>query len=204
MNERKKDRDILDELLKEKHDPRIPGMDDLDKLTHRRLPPDHGAPSEARPKPAAAPPKQQASPEKAPEKPYDADEENIPFLFVTASPETPGQAKPEAPSPAPQPVASAPKTKPAPKRPARDKAKKRSKHKGAAKKKTTHYLSKETFEELSQAKRAIRKLVPKDIKTGVSKSLIVDSALKLLLDDFEAKGEESVLVRKVLDAKDKS
>jgi hypothetical protein len=202
MNERKKDRDILDELLKEKHGPGVPGMEDLDKLTHRRLPPDHGAAPEMRRNEAAPPAESPAPPGQVPERPVitppDADDQDIPFLFVTAPPQAAG--------PAPQPSPAARKAKSAQKRlvKAKPKDKSQGKSKGPAKKKTTHYLSRETFEELSQAKRAIRKLVPKDIKTGVSKSLIVDSALKLLLDDFEAKGEESVLVRKVLDAKDKS
>ena len=69
---------------------------------------------------------------------------------------------------------------------------------------TTLYLPRDTFEELSKAKKAIRRLAPREIKTGVSNSLIVYSALQLLLEDFETNGERSKLVQKVLDSRDKS
>lgn len=70
--------------------------------------------------------------------------------------------------------------------------------KNRGKKKTTHYLSGKVFQELSEAKQKINDLVPSPLKSRVSKSQIVNQALKMILDDFEQKGEKSTLVKQLL------
>lgn len=72
------------------------------------------------------------------------------------------------------------------------------KAKTRGKKKTTHYLSGTVFKELSEAKQKINDLVPSPLKSRVSKSQIVNQALKMILDDFEQKGEKSTLVKQLL------
>ncbi len=66
------------------------------------------------------------------------------------------------------------------------------------KKKTTHYLTVEIFEGLDEAKEKIRDIVPAGIKARISKSQIVNHALKMILCDFETKGESSSLVKFIL------
>lgn len=72
------------------------------------------------------------------------------------------------------------------------------------KKKITHYLSEETYNGLDNAKEKIRQIVPLEIKTGVSKSKIVDHALKMILQDFETKGKNSSLVKFLLENSQKT
>jgi hypothetical protein len=68
------------------------------------------------------------------------------------------------------------------------------------KKKTTHYLSEEIFENLGEAKERIQDLIPGGERIRISKSGIVNSALKMILREFEAKGEKSLLVRHMMKA----
>ena len=65
------------------------------------------------------------------------------------------------------------------------------------KKKTTHYLAREVFDGLGDAKENIRELLPKGVKSKATKSRIVESAVRVILEDFERKGEESYLVREL-------
>jgi len=67
------------------------------------------------------------------------------------------------------------------------------------KKKSTHYLSKEIFENLGEAKEKIREIIPSEKKIRVTKSGIVNSALKMLLREFELKKEKSLLVKQILE-----
>jgi uncharacterized membrane protein YheB (UPF0754 family) len=66
------------------------------------------------------------------------------------------------------------------------------------KRKTTHYLSEEIFDDLDEAKEKINALMQKQLKSRVSKSKIVDQALKMILKDFEEKGEKSPLIQEIL------
>lgn len=65
-------------------------------------------------------------------------------------------------------------------------------------KKTTHYLGGEIHAELCRAREALHDMAPDKLKGRISRSRLVETALKLLLDDFEAKGEDSLLARRVL------
>lgn len=76
-------------------------------------------------------------------------------------------------------------------------------HKGPTKKKTTHYLTKNVYRELDEAKQFLQGLLPPGSKLLASKSKIVNYALQALLEDFEAKGNESELVKKLLKEKGK-
>jgi hypothetical protein len=70
--------------------------------------------------------------------------------------------------------------------------------KSSGKKKSTHYLSGEIFWELDEAKQKINDLVSLPLRARVSKSQIVNQALKMLLDDFEQKKEKSALIRQLM------
>lgn len=69
---------------------------------------------------------------------------------------------------------------------------------GDSKKKSTHYLSEEIFADLDEARDKINKLVHPRLKAHVSKSRIVDQALRMILKDFEEKGEKSPLIKEIL------
>lgn len=90
----------------------------------------------------------------------------------------------EKPSTSPQPVPTSP-------------SKKRRK-KGSGKTKTTHYLTKEVFNDLDQANNFLRGLLPTGSKLLATKSNIVNLAVKTLLEDFESNQKESALVKKLL------
>ncbi|MHB8988244.1 MAG: hypothetical protein ACYC6S_05615 [Desulfobulbia bacterium] len=69
---------------------------------------------------------------------------------------------------------------------------------GDSKKKSTHYLSEEIFADLDEARDKINELVHQRLKSRVSKSRIVDQALRMILKEFEEKGEKSPLVKEIL------
>lgn len=64
--------------------------------------------------------------------------------------------------------------------------------------KTTHYLAKEVFDNLGEAKEDIRDFLPPNSKASASKSRIVESAITVVLHEFEEKGKDSALVRELL------
>nr|MBF0222707.1 hypothetical protein [Desulfobulbaceae bacterium] len=76
------------------------------------------------------------------------------------------------------------------------------KKKKQAKRKTTHYLNEDVFEDLGEAKRIIKDFLPAGSKTIATKSRIVESAIKVLLGEFDEKGKESYLVKELLKKKD--
>jgi hypothetical protein len=67
-----------------------------------------------------------------------------------------------------------------------------------AKHKTTHYLSEGVFEDLGEAKEKIKDLLPASNKKKATKSAIIESAVKVLLNEFEKKGKNSYLVKELL------
>jgi hypothetical protein len=71
-------------------------------------------------------------------------------------------------------------------------------HGGDSKKKSTHYLSGEIFDDLDEAREKINELVHPRLKSKISKSRIVDQALRMILKDFEEKGEKSHLIKEML------
>ena len=73
-----------------------------------------------------------------------------------------------------------------------------------SKKKTTHYLTQKVFDELSEVKVDIRELLPAVPKSKVTKSNIVDIAVRAILEEYKAKGLESALIKKVLSKKTKT
>ncbi|MFZ5760109.1 MAG: hypothetical protein ACOY32_10850 [Thermodesulfobacteriota bacterium] len=83
---------------------------------------------------------------------------------------------------------------PPPSRPVKESGGKRR----GGKRKTTHYLTKEVFVELNQANDFLKGLLPAGSKLMATKSKIVNYAIKTLLEDFEAKGEDSELVKRIL------
>ena len=64
--------------------------------------------------------------------------------------------------------------------------------------KTTHYLSEEIFDDLDDAKVKINNLIQNQLRSHVSKSKIVDHALKMILKDFDEKGEDSPIIQEIL------
>lgn len=65
-------------------------------------------------------------------------------------------------------------------------------------KQTTYYLSEEVFENLESATNEIRTIVPENLRTRVSQSQIVNQALLLILKEYEPRGENSMLVRSII------
>jgi len=65
------------------------------------------------------------------------------------------------------------------------------------KRKTTYYLTEQVFENLGDAKEIIRNMFPDIQKSKISKTRIVDSALKMILKEFETKGSKSALVKQI-------
>jgi len=59
----------------------------------------------------------------------------------------------------------------------------------------TLYLSEDAFDALEDAWLRLRKLAKNGDRKRISKSLIIKEALQLALEEFEAKGEKSRLVR---------
>lgn len=71
------------------------------------------------------------------------------------------------------------------------------------KKKTSHYLSEAVYEALDEVKADLRDLLPDLPKSNVNKaeitkSNIVDIALKTILKEYKEKGLQSTLIRKLL------
>lgn len=71
-------------------------------------------------------------------------------------------------------------------------------HPGKCKKKSTHYLSEKIFADLDEARAKITELVHPRLKSRISKSRIVDQALRMILKDFGEKGEKSHLLKEIL------
>lgn len=65
------------------------------------------------------------------------------------------------------------------------------------KKKTTYYLSKEVFEELGEARDTLKNMLPEKDRSQVSKSGIVNAALKMILQELADKGADSVLFKQL-------
>ena len=66
------------------------------------------------------------------------------------------------------------------------------------KKKVTYYLSEKVVVELCEAKAKIRVMVPQRLKKQVSMSRIVDYAVDAILDEFNAIGKKSELVKRIM------
>jgi len=79
-----------------------------------------------------------------------------------------------------------------------EKATTKKKRPKASKKKTTYYLSENIYDNLGDARDKINELIHMHLKSRVSKSKIVDQALKMILKDFEEKGEKSPLIQEIL------
>ncbi len=62
--------------------------------------------------------------------------------------------------------------------------------------KATFYISSEVIEALEDGWIRLRKLTPKERRGQVSKSLIVELAIQMALEDLESKGVKSLLAKK--------
>ena len=62
--------------------------------------------------------------------------------------------------------------------------------------KATFYIATETVEALEEGWSRLRKLVPKDLRGQVSKSLMVELAIQMALEELQVKGIKSLLARK--------
>lgn len=67
-----------------------------------------------------------------------------------------------------------------------------------SKKKTSHYLTRAVYEELNNAKTDLRDFLPSLPKSNLTKSSIVNIALKTILKEYKEKGIESTLIQKLL------
>ena len=66
------------------------------------------------------------------------------------------------------------------------------------KKKSTYYVTEETFAHLDKAKVKIKQQVPATFKKHISKSQIINQALGMILRDFEIKGDDSLLMKRLM------
>jgi hypothetical protein len=71
------------------------------------------------------------------------------------------------------------------------------------KKKTSHYLTEAVFDELGDAKLDLREFLPDLPKSNVTKSSIVNIAVKTILDEYKEKGLRSTLIQKLLSQRKK-
>ncbi len=62
----------------------------------------------------------------------------------------------------------------------------------------THVFSLETLEDLGLARERLGEMLASKVGQDVTRSEIVDQALRIVLEDFESKGMDSTLVRKIL------
>ena len=74
---------------------------------------------------------------------------------------------------------------------------KRNQRKGI-KRKTTHYLSEEVLKDLTEARETIENLLPEHTRSQISKSGIIDTALKMILREWAEKGVKSELFKELL------
>ncbi|MBE9521217.1 MAG: hypothetical protein IME97_08800 [Proteobacteria bacterium] len=76
------------------------------------------------------------------------------------------------------------------------------KNSGKTKRKTTHYLTEETFKDLGRAKMDIRKHIPEQYRSQISKTKIVNQVLAMILQEFQLKGEKSKIMQTILQSLD--
>jgi CRISPR/Cas system CSM-associated protein Csm4 (group 5 of RAMP superfamily) len=67
--------------------------------------------------------------------------------------------------------------------------------------KTTHYLTEEVFGSLGEAKADVRDFLPEASKSQATKSRIIESAITVVLQEFEKKGKDSALIQELLKKK---
>jgi len=65
------------------------------------------------------------------------------------------------------------------------------------KKKKTHYLSHEISEKLDKTQMTIRSIMPQEVRYRISKSLIVNKALAMVLREFKTQGINSSLMHSI-------
>jgi len=63
--------------------------------------------------------------------------------------------------------------------------------------KATYYIASEIVDSLEDGWIQLRKISPKEVRGQVSKSLIVELAIQMALDELKAKGKESRLVKRI-------
>lgn len=64
--------------------------------------------------------------------------------------------------------------------------------------KATYYIDSQAVEELEAGWIQLRKMADKKVRGQVSKSLIVEMALQIVLEDLEKTGQKSQIARKIL------
>ncbi|MEW6499916.1 MAG: hypothetical protein ACOY8P_05265 [Thermodesulfobacteriota bacterium] len=62
-----------------------------------------------------------------------------------------------------------------------------------AKVKTTYYLGEEAYEHLEDMRQTIADMLPPETRHRVTRSLLVELAIRLVLRDFEKRGRESAI-----------
>lgn len=62
-----------------------------------------------------------------------------------------------------------------------------------AKVKTTYYLGEEAYEHLEDMRQTIADMLPPETRYRVTRSLLVELAIRLVLRDFEKRGRESAI-----------
>lgn len=78
---------------------------------------------------------------------------------------------------------------------------KKKKRKQSRRHKTTHYLTEEVFGNLGEAKTGVRDFLPEGARSKATKSRIIESAITVILQDFEVHGKDSALIQELLKKK---
>ena len=65
-------------------------------------------------------------------------------------------------------------------------------------KKITHYLTLEVYDNLNKGQITFRRLVPEDLQSSISKSILMNLSLEIILQEFRAKGEKSKLMHNIM------
>ena len=63
--------------------------------------------------------------------------------------------------------------------------------------KATYYIASKIVDSLEDGWIQLRKISPKEVRGQISKSLIVELAIQMALDELETKGKESRLVKRI-------
>ena len=66
--------------------------------------------------------------------------------------------------------------------------------------KATYYIAIEAVEALEEGWYQLRKMASTDTRTSISKSLIVETALQIVLEELDKTGQKSRLAKKMLDS----
>lgn len=139
---------------------------------------------------------------KAPEEKKEQEEASKPEYHNAGIPEYHNDSKPvkqQARKPSKSPTSKTVSQKPKKSDKAAVEAADGSEESSVEKLKATYYLSIDAIDALEDGWIKLRRMASTDARTGISKSLIVDKALQIVLEELEKTGQKSRLAKKMLE-----